>query len=102
MDCNGGDRLVNVSYRVKVKHAPCANLEVVLTPYFNDRVLTGQEGQAIRLVHAVSGTESDFRDAATLTLPAAVVDEPRCLRIRGELVDRSTGRILDDETTTVR
>jgi len=88
-----GDFTVNASYYVNVRHARCEDFDVVLIPMVNDQELEG------KVTVPVSATGWCHREGATLAIPNNV--DPKCLHIRGQLVLRSTGEVLDDETSKV-
>lgn len=100
LDCGSGDWMLDARYYVVVKHARCEDFDVVLTPIFNDQELTDGNGNVIKMTVPVSATGYCHREGATLAIPENV--DPKCLRVRGELVLRSTGQVLDDETAKPR
>src|SRR5262245_33942017 len=87
VECNSCDLTVCAKYYVCLRHADCGAVDVVLTAYYCDRVV----GQTT--VPATGGCWPT-RQSASLNVPAGSVSDPSCLRIKGELVERCSHRVL--------
>jgi hypothetical protein len=90
LNCNCDGWQLKTKYAVTLKNAQYQDYDVVLTPTANDRDLSEYK----TVVPAVS---SGFlqREVALISLPAGVVEDPRTIRVRGELVERCSHRVVD-------
>jgi hypothetical protein len=97
VDCNSCDWQVCAQYKVCLRHAECRDVDVVLTAYVNDQALTDRNGHPIQTTVPVTSSGWFSRQDAAFTVPKSLIDDPSCLRVHGELVERCSHRVLDDE-----
>jgi hypothetical protein len=92
LNCSNGGWQLDTKYSVTVQNAAYEDFDVVLTPTSNDRDLSEYRVTVPAVKNGLFQQSS-----ASIALPEGVVDDPRSIRVRGELVERTSSRVVDNE-----
>lgn len=99
---------VELQYKVEIEDAPPARFEVLVTFSEKGRLLCDREGRLVEIADVLNhATDIDddkikFEQVLFITLPREMVYRPDHLKVRVEIVDRQTGRIVDDKSKSVK
>ena len=92
LNCSNGGWQLDTKYSVTVRNAAYEDFDVVLTPTSKDRDLS-----EYRVTVPAAKLGAFQQASASIALPEGVVDDPHSIRVRGELVERTSSRVVDNE-----
>ncbi len=99
---------VSIKYEVEVEDARPDRFDVVITFSQHDRLLRNRQGQVIQLLDVldrpsdVDDDEFEFKKRLSASLPRGVLQCPKKLKVRLEVFDRRTGRVVDSKKESVK
>lgn len=109
LEWTGSDWQLSIRYEVELEDVnPRDGFDVVFTPLYCGRELRDASGEVIQLVASLQydarcdDDDIELEDEANMRLPEELVEDPFGLRVVGEIVCRSTGKVLDDTTARVK
>ena len=99
---------VSIKYEVELEDAWPDRFDVVISFSERGHTLRDRFGRPIEILDVldrptkVDDDELDFERRLSVTLPRKLVRCPKKLKVRVEIVDRCTGRVVDDKTKSVK
>jgi hypothetical protein len=109
LDWTGTDWCLSIRYEIELEDIdPRDAFELVLTPLYCGRELVDASNQVVRTSAPLEfrahcdDDEVELEDEITVRLGETLIEDPFQLRIVGEVICRSSNKVLDDDSTCVK
>ncbi|HKQ47655.1 MAG TPA: hypothetical protein VJZ71_06275 [Phycisphaerae bacterium] len=109
LDWTGTDWCLSIRYEIELEDVhPRDAFELVLTPLYRGRELVDASEQVVRVSAPLEfrsrcdDDEAELEDEITVRLGETLIEDPFDLRVCGEVICRTSGKVLDDDSTCVK